>query len=164
MSSGDPPKGDYGQGPDALARVRAMMQWTPQGRALGLEVTKLEGARVWGRAPYKPEFVGDPETGVIAGGVITTFLDQLCGMAAVLAMREPTTVATIDIRIDYMRGAKPNRDVLAEAHCYKIGKNVAFVRAVAYEDSPDNPIANAAAAFMLNTQTKMGANLREKKP
>lgn len=163
MGNGDPPKGDYGRGVDALERVRAMMQWTPQGRALGLEVTKAESAKVWGRAPYKAELVGDPETGIIAGGVITTFLDQLSGMAAVLAMHEPTTVATIDIRIDYMRGAEPGRDVLAEAHCYKIGKNVAFVRAVAYEDSPDNPIANAAAAFMLNTQSKFGGNLREKK-
>jgi len=163
MGSGDPPKGDYGQGKDALERVQAMMQWTPQGRALGFEVTKLDGAKVWGRAPYKAELIGDPETGIIAGGVITTFLDQLSGMAAVLAMREPTTVATIDIRIDYMRGAEPGRDVLAEAHCYKIGRNVAFVRAVAYEDSPDNPIAHAAAAFMLNTQGKTGANLRGKK-
>jgi len=163
MGSDAPPKGDYGLGDDALARVQAMTRWTPQGRALGIEVTKLEGAKVWGRVPYKAELVGDPETGVIAGGVITTFLDQLSGMAAVLAMREPTTVATIDIRIDYMRGAVPGRDVLAEAHCYKIGKNVAFVRAVAYEDSADNPIAHAAAAFMLNTQKKFGANLRETK-
>jgi uncharacterized protein (TIGR00369 family) len=153
----------YGQGEDALERVRTMMQWTPQGRALGIEVTKLEGARVWGRAPYKRELIGDPETGVIAGGVITTFLDQLSGMAAVLAMREPATVATIDIRIDYLRGAEPSRDVLAEAHCYKIGRNVAFVRAVAFEESPDNPIAHAASTYMLNSQRKFGANLREKK-
>jgi uncharacterized protein (TIGR00369 family) len=160
---GDPPKGDYGQGQDALERVQAMTRWTPQGRALGIEVTKIDGATVWGRVPSKAELVGDPETGVIAGGVITTFLDQISGMAAVLAMDEPTTVATIDIRIDYMRGAEPGRDVLAAAHCYKIGKHVAFVRAVAFEESADNPIANAAAAFMVNTQQKFGANLREKK-
>lgn len=140
----------YGAGGDSLERVRTMMQWTPHARALGLEVTKFEGARVWGKAPYRAELVGDPESGVIAGGVITSFLDQLCGMAAVLAMREPATVATIDIRIDYMRPAKPGRDVLAEAHCYKIGRNVAFVRAVAYEDNPDDPIAHAASAFMIN--------------
>lgn len=153
----------YGAGDDALERVRIMMQWTPQGRALGLEVTKLEGAHVWGRVPYKADLVGDPETGVIAGGVITTFLDQLCGMAAVLAMKEPSMVATIDIRIDYMRAAAPGRDVLAEAHCYKIGRNVAFVHAVAFEDSVDNPIAHATSTFMVNAARKVGANLREKK-
>jgi uncharacterized protein (TIGR00369 family) len=151
----------YGAGDDATARVRQMMQWTPQGRALGLEVTSFENGRVRGRAPYRPEIVGDPDTGVIAGGVITTFLDQLCGMAAVLAMREPSTVATIDLRIDYMRPAEPGRDVLAEAFCYKMGRNVAFVRAVAFEDSPDNPIAHATSAFMVNTGRKVGANLRK---
>jgi uncharacterized protein (TIGR00369 family) len=163
MNEGAPPKGEYGQGDDALERVQAMTRWTPQGRALGIEVIKLEGAKVWGRVPYKPELIGAPETGIIAGGVITTFLDQISGMAAVLAMREPSIVATIDIRIDYMRGAEPGRDVLTEAHCYKIGKNVAFVHAIAYEDSTDNPIAHAASAFMLNTQSKVGANQREKK-
>jgi uncharacterized protein (TIGR00369 family) len=140
-----------------------MMQWTPQGRALGLELTGLEGNKVSGRVPYKPELVGDPETGVIAGGVITTFLDQLSGMATVLAMKDPAMVATIDIRIDYMRAATPGRDVLAEAHCYKIGRNVAFVRAIAFEDTIDNPIAHATSTFMVNATRKFGANLREKK-
>lgn len=160
MSSPPPP---YGQGDDVLERVRTMMQWTPQARALGLEVTHLDGASVRGRAPYSPHIVGDPETGVIAGGVITTFLDQLCGMAAVLAMKIPGIVATIDLRIDYMRPAEPGRDVLAEAHCYKIGRNVAFVRAVAFEDTPDNPIAHATSTFMVNSTAtrKLGANLRE---
>lgn len=155
----------YASGDDPLERVRAMIQFTPQARALGLEVTRIEKARVWGRAPYKPEFVGDPETGVIAGGVITTFLDQIAGTAAVAAMDDPTTVATIDIRIDYMRPAQPGRDVLAEAHCYKLGRNVAFVRAVAFEDDANDPIAHAAAAFMVNSSAgrKMGANLRKKK-
>jgi uncharacterized protein (TIGR00369 family) len=159
----DPP---YGQGDDVLGRVRTMMQWTPQGRALGLEVTSLDGGRVRGRAPYRAEIVGDPETGVIAGGVITTFLDQLCGMAAVLAMREPTIVATIDIRIDYMRPAEPGRDVLAEAFCYKIGRNVAFVRAVAFEETPDNPIAHATSTFMVNSTVARtdGVNPTSKAP
>lgn len=162
MASEDLPPG-YGEGGDPVERLRAMMKWTPQSEALGIEATRIEGGRVWARVPYKAELVGDPDTGVIAGGVITTFLDQVCGMAVFAVMREPRTVATIDLRIDYMRPAEPNRDVLASAFCNKIGKNVAFVRAVAYEDSEDNPIAHAAAAFMINTKSRMGANLREKK-
>jgi uncharacterized protein (TIGR00369 family) len=63
-------------------------------------------------------------------------------------------VATIDLRIDYMRPAQPGRDVLAEAHCYKIGKNVAFVRATAFEDSADNAIAHATSAFMVNSRAR----------
>ncbi len=161
--AGDDPETTQSPGATSIDVVRAMSQFTPQGRALGIEVTKLEAGKIWGRVPYRADLVGDPESGVIAVGVITTFLDQLSGMAAVLVMPTPTTVATIDIRIDYMRGAKPGRDVHAEAHCYKLGRNVAFVRAVAYEDSPDNPIAHAASAFMVGANQRFGANLREKK-
>lgn len=163
MSDPEPPS-SYVSGDDPLERVRAMIQFTPQARALGLEVTRIEPARVWGRVPNREDLIGDPETGVIAGGVITTFLDTLCGFAAVAAMEHPTTVATIDLRIDYMRPAAPGRDVLAEAHCYKLGRNVAFVRAVAYEDSADNPVAHVAASFMVNSNVgrKSGANLRKK--
>jgi uncharacterized protein (TIGR00369 family) len=135
-------------------QLEQMMRWTPQGRALGLELVSVEGKTVRVKAPYRSELVGDPETGVVAGGVITTVLDQLCGMATVLAMSEPSTVATIDLRIDYMRAAIPGRDILAEATCRKLGRNVAFVHATAFEDEPDNPIANATAAFMLNAPSR----------
>lgn len=166
MASDDPtaPTG-YASSEDPLKRVRAMIQFTPQAKAIGMEVTKIEPARVWGLVPYAEQLIGDPETGVIAGGVITTFLDTLCGMAAVAAMDTPSTVATIDLRIDYMRPATPQKSVLAEAHCYKLGRSVAFVRAVAYDETPDNPIAHVAAAFMVNSNNgrKFGANLRKKK-
>jgi uncharacterized protein (TIGR00369 family) len=145
-----------------LDRLKAMVQVTPQARALGMEIPRIEKGRAWGRVPYRSDLVGDPDTGVIAGGVITTFLDQLCGAAVMSAMTDPNPIATIDLRIDYMRPAEPGRDVQAEAKCTKIGRNVAFVRAVAYEDSPDNPVAHAAAAFMINTSRRAGANLREK--
>ena len=144
----------YGAGDSAVERVNAMIRFTPQAQALGVEVTRVEKGRAWGRVPYRAELVGDPDTGVIAGGVLTTFLDQLCGAAAILAMDTPTTVATIDLRIDYMRPAQPGRDVLADAQCVKLGKNVAFVRATAYEDTPDNPIAHVSSAFAITGKAK----------
>lgn len=152
----------YSNPEDVLGRVAAMMQFTPQARALGLEVTRVDAARAWGRAPYRGELVGDPDTGVIAGGVVTTFLDQLCGVAAVSALGAPTSVATIDLRIDYMRPAEPGRDLLAEAHCYKVTRHVAFVRASAYEENVDDPVAHAVAAFMLDSSAGRapGANLK----
>jgi len=140
----------YQSGDSVRARLLGMTQFTPQARALGIELTRLEPPKLWGRVPYRADLIGDPDTGVIAGGVITTLLDHICGVAAASTLKEPSPVATIDIRIDYMRPAQPGRDVIAEAQCYKAGRSVAFVRAVAYEDSPDNPIAHAAAAFMIN--------------
>jgi len=162
----DPASPGYGEGDSALERVRALVKFTPLAVAMGFEITRIERAKAWGKAPYKTEFVGDPDTGVIAGGVLTAFLDQLCGTAVIAAMDEPAIIATVDLRIDYMRPATPGRDVLAEASCYKIGKSVAFVRAVAYEDDAENPIAHAVSAFMINSNAgrKPGANLKAPRP
>jgi uncharacterized protein (TIGR00369 family) len=134
--------------------ILAMMNLgSPQSRALGVETMEVGSDTAVLRVPYKPEMVGDPETGVIAGGVVTTLLDHACGQAVMAAIGRPSTIATLDLRIDYMRPAEPHQPLYARAHCYKLGRSVAFVRAVAYEHSPDNPVAAAQAAFMLNSSS-----------
>src|SRR6478752_4259288 len=142
--------------------ANTMNEGSPQARALGFQTLEIGGAVAILKAPYRPEIVGDPETGVIAGGVVTTLLDHASGQAVHAALTEWTSIATLDLRIDYMRPAEPGRDVLARAHCYKVTRSVAFVRAVAYEDDPDDPVAAAQAAFMLDSSAgkKPGANFK----
>ncbi|MEZ4255338.1 MAG: PaaI family thioesterase [Polyangiales bacterium] len=76
-----------------------------------------------------------------------------CGAAVFMALDVPKPIATLDLRIDYLRPATPGQAVLAEARCFKTTKNVAFVRSVAYHDRVDDPIATATGTFMLQTQT-----------
>ena len=142
--------------------ANTMNEGSPQARALGFQTLEIGEAVAILKVPYRPEIVGDPETGVIAGGVVTTLLDHASGQAVHAAMTEWTSIATLDLRIDYMRPAQPGRDVLARAHCYKLTRSVAFVRAVAYEDDPDDPVAAAQAVFMLDSSAgkKPGANLK----
>lgn len=138
---------------------------TAQSTALGIQMIAGQCAM---RAPFRADLVGDPADGGLAGGVITTLLDQTCGMAVGWAMRgsnpweggdpwsamkeEPRrfgTMATLDLRIDFVRPARPGADVTARAQCYQIAGGVAFVRGEAFEDDPADPIAAAQAAFML---------------
>ena len=98
----------------------------PWGATVGFKPTRIERGRVWGLQPYDEKLIGDPDRGVIHGGVISTFLDNLCGMACSVAMEEFRFVATLDLRIDYMRPAEKNRDIKGEAECYHLTKSVAF--------------------------------------
>jgi uncharacterized protein (TIGR00369 family) len=133
----------------------------PQAKALGCEVLAIEHAEATLRLPYREDLVGDPDTGVIAGGVVTTLLDHTCGQAVWAAMSEYTSIATLDLRIDYMRPAEPGLAITAHAHCYKLTRSVAFVRAQAYDKDPSDPVATAQAAFMLDSNggRAPGANL-----
>jgi uncharacterized protein (TIGR00369 family) len=135
---------------DTLKMLSAFNDVSPQARALGVEATQFDSDIAILKVPYRPELVGDPDTGVIAGGVVTTLLDHACGQAVMAALATPTVIATLDLRIDYMRPAEPGLDIMCRAHCYKLTRSVAFVRATAYDRDPEDPVATAQAAFMLN--------------
>jgi uncharacterized protein (TIGR00369 family) len=99
--------------------------------------------------PYRDELVGDPGRGVVFGGVITTLLDQAGGGAALCSLPELVAIATLDLRIDYLRAAEPGLDLYGSAECYKRTRSVAFVRGKAWDRDPDDPFARCIATFML---------------
>ena len=118
--------------------------------ALGFAFDGLEGDRVRIRVPWRGDLVGDPDTGVLAGGLVTALLDHVGGLAVWIALDRFEPIATLDLRVDYMRAAEPGRDLIAEARCYRLTHSIAFVRAWAFEDGPDDPVAAAQAAYMLS--------------
>ena len=118
-----------------------------------MEFVGVEGREVTIRVPYAEHLVGDPDTGVIHGGVMTATLDNASGWA--VAAHEDhvagNSMATLDLRIDYMRPAAPGEDLIVQAECYKLTRTVAFVRGVAHQGDRDDPVAASTAAFMLGT-------------
>jgi uncharacterized protein (TIGR00369 family) len=125
----------------------------PHSRAIGMRTIEAGGGVALMCVPYDPRLVGNPATGVLHGGVITSVLDSASGAAVGSAVggRGWRPIATLDLRIDYMKPATAGRDVMARAECYKVTRNVAFVRGVAYHDDPADPIATTVATFMLST-------------
>lgn len=124
----------------------------PHNRALGMVIEDIGDDWARFRLPYDERFVGNPETRVLHGGAITAMLDACCGAAVFASLERMQPIATLDLRIDYLRPAEAGRDVLARATCYHTSKNVAFTRAVAYHDREDTPIASASGTFMLSTK------------
>jgi len=94
--------------------------------------------------------------------VVTTLLDHVGGLAVWVALGEFQSIATLDLRVDYMRAAAARRDLIAEARCFHLTRSVAFVRAWAFEDSPDDPVAAAQSAYMLAAARSrgLGSNLK----
>jgi uncharacterized protein (TIGR00369 family) len=125
----------------------------PHGKAIGIELVSHGDRRCRLRLPYGEHLVGDPDTGIIHGGVITALLDNASGWAVRgdADWTPESSMATLDLRIDYMRSAVPNMDLIADAECYKITRSVAFVRAIAHQGDKEDLVASSVASFMLAT-------------
>lgn len=128
------------------------MAMVPHNQALGLICDQLDRGEAVMTLPYHERLVGNPDTGVLHGGAITSLLDACCGAAVFMKLESPEPIATLDLRIDYLKPASPGADVRAHATCFKLTRNVAFVRAVAYHDDESDPIAAAAGTFMLTAK------------
>ena len=129
--------------------ARQFIEAIPHSRALGMVLDSIEDGVAVISMPYDSRLVGDPQTGVIHGGAVSALMDT-CGGAAV--MSHPTGAigtATIDLRIDYMRPARPGDRITARAECYHITRSVAFVRATAHDADMSLPVATATGAFTL---------------
>lgn len=127
--------------------ARQFIEAIPHSRALGMRLTEMGEGEATIEMPYDAKLVGDPETGVIHGGAVSALMDTCCGAAVMSHPGNPGGTATIDLRIDYMRAAKPGQAITARAVCYHVTRTVAFVRATASDEDAENPVAAATGAF-----------------
>ena len=134
-----------------LAMARAFADNVPHNHALGIVIEAMGDATARFRLPYAAKLVGNPETGVLHGGAITALLDACAGAAVFAALPQLQPIATLDLRIDYLKPATPGQPVTAAGHCYKVTRNICFVRALAYHLDPEDPIANCTATFMITS-------------
>ncbi|MEO1493597.1 MAG: PaaI family thioesterase [Pseudomonadota bacterium] len=126
-----------------------LMSALPHSREIGMRLHKSADGDTLMSVPYDEKLIGDPVSGVVHGGVITALLDTACGSAVMSIRQKLVSVATLDLRIDYMRPATVGETIYAQAECYRMTRSIAFTRAVAYHDTPSDPIASAAGAFII---------------
>lgn len=135
--------------PVRLEHAQQFITALPYARALGMQIDELgEGVAVVSM-PFADHLVGDPRSGVIHGGVVSALMDTCCGAAVLSHPAVRSSTATLDLRIDYMRAAKPGQRLRARAECYHLTRSVAFVRAVTTDEDTDNPVASATGAFTI---------------
>ncbi|MBX9754946.1 MAG: PaaI family thioesterase [Pseudomonadaceae bacterium] len=131
-----------------LGRAQQFLTALRHCQVLGIQVHSALPSGLTLRLPYSAQIIGNPESGVIHGGAITTLMDTTCGIATVCVLAEFEICPTIDLRIDYMRAAKPNQDVFGFAECHRVTPDIIFVRGYAYQDDQSEPIAHVVGTFM----------------
>ena len=131
------------------------MERSGHGSALGFIVTRVGDGEAEITFPYNPAVIGNPLTGVIHGGVIVSLLDTCCGIACWSVMQRIGFAPTMDLRLDYMHAAEPEKPIYVSAKVYRDTSSVIFCRGSAWQDDPDNPIAHCVANFMRIENAKL---------
>jgi len=128
--------------------AKRFIEAIPHARALGMTLEQIGAGHARISMPWDERFIGDPATGVISGGAVSALMDTCCG-AAVLSFPGSGGTATLDLRIDYMRAARPGQRITARAECFHGTRTVAFVRATAHDEDEGLPVATASATFTM---------------
>lgn len=94
---------------------------------------------------FSQRLVGNPLLPALHGGSIAGFM-ELTAMAVLAARAAPAK--PIDVSIGYLRSGKPV-DVFAQAEVRKIGRRIAYVHVLAWQEDAASPIAEMTAHFLL---------------
>ncbi len=124
---------------------------TPQMQDTGMRVTIAERGRGAMTMPARADWMGDPVRNVLHPGALTVLADSACGLAVMSSLPQPLPIATLDLRMDWLRPASPGHDIHCEARCERLTRSVAFVDAEVWQADRSQPIAKARATFMLST-------------
>lgn len=98
--------------------------------------------------PYAAFLAGNSESGVLASGPIISLMDNATSLSVWAALGRHRPQVTLDLRIDYMKPAVPGKSVIGRGECYRITNTIAFVRGIAFQDDPDDPVAHVAGTFI----------------
>ena len=130
-----------------LARVKDIIEnKMPANKLFGLEVVEIDVGYVKLNVPFREEFIGDVLQNLWHGGILASIADTAGGIAGATTISFPhDKINTIDIRIDYLKGAT-NKDIYAVAELIKEGKHIIKADIKLFHDE-DDLIAIARASY-----------------
>lgn len=105
--------------------------------------------------PWRADLVGDGRRPVLASAPIVSLVDMAAGMAIWAANGEFRPVATLDLRVDYLRPARERTAVIGRVTCYKRTRSAAFVRGTAHDGDPADAVAEVSGVFMTLDPARM---------
>ena len=127
--------------------MNRILEAIPYARFLGVEVEQVEG-RLECVLPFRNELVGNPRLPAVHGGVLGAFLELTALLRLIDESGTDRVPKPITFSIDYLRSAGPHT-TRARAEIFKLGRRIANVRVVAWQDDRTRPVVAGNGKFLL---------------
>lgn len=125
----------------------AVLKMIPFATFLGMKV-ELAGDELTGHLPYSPHLIGNPMIPALHGGVIGAFMEMTAMAQLSLNEKFSHVPKPIDVSVQYLRSGKP-MDTYARATVNRVGRTVANVEVMAWQDQKSLPIATLQTHFLI---------------
>lgn len=126
----------------------------PHVAELGIQMVTMNSERIHLRLPYREQWLGDSVHRLIHPGIISTLVDSGSGLAVLARLEKPEPIATLDLRMDYLRPALADLAIDCSAECYRVTQHIVFVRATVWQGKPEKPVALSQSVFMRSSTSK----------
>jgi len=126
----------------------------PHGKDLGMQVISIDHGKVCMRLVPKPWMLAAASTDEICTSVLYSLADSAGGLAVFAGALELTPIATLDLRMDYLRAASGEHALLAVATCLHLTNEVEFIRCDIRCEADSELLATATATFIRNSHNQ----------
>jgi uncharacterized protein (TIGR00369 family) len=127
--------------------MKGVLEAIPYARFLGVQVEQTGDS--WRCVlPFRPEIIGNSSLPAIHGGVLGAFLELTAFLRLYAEAGAERAPKPINFAVDYLRSAGP-RLTTAEADIFKLGRRIANVHVVAWQEDRAKPVASGNGKFRL---------------
>jgi uncharacterized protein (TIGR00369 family) len=124
-----------------------VMAAIPYARFLGVTAERVDG-QLECVLPFRPEIVGNAHLPAVHGGVLGAFLELTALLRLIDEAGTTTVPKPITFSVDYLRSAGPTT-TRARADIFKLGRRIATVHVVAWQDERARPVVAGNGKFLL---------------
>jgi len=124
-----------------------VLEAVPYARFLGVELERGE-AGLELVLPFRQEIVGNASLPAVHGGVLGAFLELTALLRLIDESGTQRVPKPITFSVDYLRTAGPTT-TRARAEIFRLGRRIANVHVVAWQDQRSRPVAAGNGKFLL---------------
>ena len=127
--------------------LRKPLRLPPYAEMLGVNVDRSGDGSPVLTMPFGEGVIGRP--GFVHGGALSGLI-EIAALAALFAdLSDPDArVKPVNLTVDFMRGAR-DKPTYAQGTVRRIGKRIANVDAIAWQDDRDKPVAAARMNYLI---------------